>query len=287
MNEQKEHYNEDLCHAISEAFAGAKTYQNYGIAAQILLFGLGVLAIFWPDFSPSYPPLAIVAAAILAFLRMRTNFLKGVAESLKRAHEFLDGFGIRPSATLLADLTATRKDHLPAAAMSELNKGLQFASGSPVGAKRALENIQESAWWSKSGAARARNLLLIVFAVVLVASIVTLNALNLHIDKQMLQPSGDFKAAAARVVSSTLLCIFSLGLLPGIWGFHRFSIKAAEVDSECDRRLSNSQLTEVEALRIVSEYQIARASAPMIPTCVWAWKRDKMNAAFDRYKARK
>lgn len=269
-----------LRRAIHEAYAAGKFWQNVTIGAQTGIFGLGVLAVFWPTFSPSYPPVAIASVVTLAAIKMRANFLKGQAESHKRVHEYYDSFGGQVPTALLADLEASTPERLSPEKLTELDKGLEFASTSPPGERRALENIQESAWWSKIGARCTRNILLTTFILVAVFAIILLVALSLHNNVAAMQAH----TAAGKIIAATLLCVFSFNLLPGLWGFHRFAIKAQEVDADCERKLSESEIIPLEAFRLMAEYQIARASAPLIPTFIWKFKKVKLNRAWSRHK---
>jgi hypothetical protein len=272
-----------LKRAIHEGYAAAKFWQNAAIVVQVIIFGLGVLALFWPTFSPSYAPVALIVAAILAAIKMRASFLKGEAESNKRVHEYHDSFGGEVPKSLLTDLEASTSETIPAQKIAELDKGLEFASTSAPGERRALENVQESAWWSKIGARCTRNILLAIFIVVAVGSIALLVAVTLHSDHAAIQT----QAATGKIVAATLLCIFSLNLLPGIWGFHRFATKAQEVDADCERKLSKAEITPLEAFRLMTEYQMSRASSPLIPTFIWNFKKVKLNRAWDRHKRSK
>ena len=215
-----------LKRAIHEGYAAGKFWQNMAIAGQIGIFGLGVLAVFWPTFSPSYPPIAIASAVVLIAIKMRAIFLKGLAESNKRVYEYHDSFGGEVSPSLLADLEASTPETLSPEKLAQLDKGLEFASTSPPGERRALENVQESAWWSKIGARCTRNILLTIFILVAVSAVVLLVAITLHSNAAALPTH----AAAGKIIAATLLCIFSLNLLPGLWGYHRFATKAQEVD---------------------------------------------------------
>lgn len=274
--------NRSLTRAINEGYAAAKFWQNAAIWLQIGVYVAGVLAVFWPTFSPSFPPLAIVFAVAFAIIKLRISFLKGNAESLKRIYEYYDGFGGTVPTAILADLEAHTPEDLPQKMLAELDLGLQFASVSAAGERRALENLQENAWWSKAGASRTRNILLWIFGVVLVATVVLLAAMTLHNDPAAL----GVHAKAGKIIAATLLCLFSLNLLPGIWGFHRFAAKAQDIDAECERRLGKTDINPLDALRLVGEYQLARASAPMIPTFIWSWGKEKLNRAWNLHKTK-
>jgi hypothetical protein len=271
-----------LKRAINEGYAAAKFWQNVIIGVQIGVFGLGVIAVFWPVFSPSFTPFAIALAAAFAFIKIRISALKGRAESLKRVYEYYDGLGEPIPTTLLADLEANFAGKLSEKIISELNSGLRFASISAAGERRALQNLQESAWWSKIGAARTRNMLLWVFGISFITIVVLLVALPLDTGPR---PTGG-AVALAKIVAAALLCIFSLNLLGGIWGFHRFAAKAQDIDAECERRLGKTNMYPSDAWRLMTEYQLARASAPMIPTFVWRRGKEKLNRAWRLHKTK-
>jgi hypothetical protein len=270
-----------VCRAINEYFASAKRSQTLAIAIQIFILAAGIIAVFVPELSPSYPPVAVVSAMFLAAVKFHADNAKSKAESLKRVYEFADSFGEGVAKSVLADLDVTSPRRLSQAYLTELGKGLAFSSSSTGGARRALENLQESAWWSKCNARVMVNVLGTIVAVVVVTAVIIL--IDVVVQPALHDGSSQ---AVGRIVASTLLCIFSLNMIPAVVKFHRFASKAAEVDAECDRRLAGETIDPVSTMRLLTEYQISRASAPMIPTFIWKLRRDKLDAAWSTYKAR-
>ena len=79
----------------------------------------------------------------------RSDSVKGVADSLHRKLELEDSFGWSISNAELSDIIADAPFTEAALHSSQEHGAKFFASGLPVGSKRGLANLEESAWWTK------------------------------------------------------------------------------------------------------------------------------------------
>ena len=257
-------------------FAKAKFWSMAKWLIEVALFVGGVIAVFVPAISHEYPPAALVTALILAGVSARTEKLKGLAETLKRDHEYWQGFGRTPSLSRLADLqVCTGK--LSEAENQLLRQGLIFSSDKTAGPARVVENLVESAWFTKHLSGWCRNLFFGVFVISLILSVVLL----LITAFSVAQVSS--RLAAAKCVSATLTFLISVGVLREWLSFMEFSKNAGEIEAEAER-LSHREITEFEAQRLLAEYQMIRAAAPLIPTFVWKLRRETLNETWKQLK---
>jgi hypothetical protein len=154
-----------------------------------------------------------------------------------------------------------------------------FASEEPPSTRRALENLQESAWWSKHLSERMRSyylagtcLLVVIAVLVLLVSIQTID------DNQTLSSLG-------RIVTSVLTLVFSLNLFRSVLGYHNFSVKAGQIEKSTENLLASQGVQESEVIKLLmSEYQLGRASAPLLPTWLWNRMEDELNATWKQYR---
>jgi hypothetical protein len=256
---------------VNQAYDKAKWWAGSAIALQAGLFVAGVVAIFLAEFTLSYPWIALPVALVAALISGRASKFKGMAERAKRQHEYLAGFGVVPSRGMLADLRVSLGRELPAETDRLLRKGITYSSGKPPGPERVLENLGESAWFTKhladwcACALRA----LFVGTVGIAVALLLLSATSLSGT-----PVG---IVAAKFVAATLIFLISIGTLRSWLAYSALSQKAGDVDVEADRLLTTDKADAFEAQRLLAEYQLARASAPLVPTWVWRLRRDFLN----------
>lgn len=256
---------------VNQAYHKAKWWAGAVIALQAALFLAGVAAIFFTKFTLSYPWIALPLALLAALLSGRASKFKGMAERAKRQHEYLAGFGLAPSRGMLADLRVSLGKELSAEADRLLRQGITYSSGEPPGATRVLENLCESAWFTKhlagwcASALRALCLGTVGIAVtLLLLSATSLSGIPVGI-------------VAAKFVAATLIFLISIGTIRSWLANAALSQKASDIDVEAGRLLTAGNPDAFEAHRLLAEYQLARSAAPLVPTWVWRLRRDFLN----------
>ena len=274
---KKAQADEVLENLVNVHYAKANCWGAWLLAMQILLYAAGVVAVFVPTLTMSYPPLAILLAATGTWLAVQASKFKGTAETLKRHHEYWQGFGKNLPNGLLADLRVTVSGGLTEEEDRLLRQGLRFSSTKPMGPARVLENLCQSAWFTKHHAAWCAERLGVVFILSVVSAIVLLLVLLASI-KGLTS-----RMAAAQCVSVTLSTLLSIGVLHSWLAFRGYSQKAGEIEAESERLLK-SGADAFEAQRTLAEYQLVRASAPTIPTWVWKMQRDRLNENWNDLK---
>jgi hypothetical protein len=256
---------------VNQAYDKAKWWSGSVIGLQTTLFVAGVIAIFFSKFTLSYPWIALPLALLGAWMSGRAAKFKGMAERAKRQHEYLAGFGVAPSRGMLADLRVSLARELPEETDRLLHQGITYSSGKPPGAARVLENLCESGWFTKHLADWCASALRALFlgTVVIAVTLLLLSATSLSGT-----PVG---IVAAKFVAATLIFLISIGTLRSWLAYAALSQKAGGIDAEASRLLAAGKLDAFEAQRLLAEYQLARASAPLVPTWVWRFRRDTLN----------
>jgi hypothetical protein len=264
-----------LCQAY---FSLAKRRARYAFFCKVLIFVVGILAILIPKIAPITPLFVLVLAIAAEFLSWQSDTYKGKAEAWLRKLDGLDSFDWEISNAELSDLLVQSPIKIDSLVMEEALQQAYFASQETQGTQRALENLQESAWWSKHLAERmwqyyaiATSLLFILSLIILLVSIYIFD------DMKILSSVG-------RIITSTLILVVSLNLSRSILNYHSFSLKSGKIEAAADSLLKSQVRQESEVIKLWNEYHLARSSAPIIPTWLWNRMRDRLNAAWTRYR---
>lgn len=61
------------------------------------------------------------------------------------------------------------------------------------------------------------------------------------------------------------------------YGYYGFGRKAAQIEEKIENLIKLKTFDDTEAIKVVQEYHIARASAPLIPSWVWKQMRNDLN----------
>ena len=272
---QVKHNPRALCQVY---FTLAKRWARFSFICKLAGFLIGVLTVLLP-LVPAYVPVLVFMLAMIAdWLAWRSDTNKGTAEALLRKLDGRDSFGWPISRAELSDLLMRSPSKVDKLVVAKALSEEYFASEEPPGTLRALENLQESAWWSKHLSERMRSyylagtcLLVGIAVLVLLISIQTID------DKQTLSSLG-------RIVTSVLTLVFSLNLFRSVLGYHNFSVKAGQIEKSTENLLASQGVQESEVIKLMSEYQLARASAPLLPTWLWNRMEDELNATWKQYR---
>lgn len=270
--------NDDLKPLSQAYFELAKKWWWWSIACKFFVFIIGLtsaLLVIFPIYAPFLAAILEIASEICLW---RSDTIKDGAEALRRKLDIRESFGWPISNTELSDLYITTPDSLLKLAPRETQGENYFASQLPVGERKALENIQESAWWTKHLSEKMYQYCLAIsfflFAVILGSLILCIQALS----------SKDALINVARIVTSTLMLFFILGLFRKVIGYYEFSQKASQIESRIELLLNTPNITEFDALKIMHEYHLARSSCPLIPTFIWRQMRGKLNIMWVKYR---
>jgi hypothetical protein len=263
---------------VNRAYTKAKNLAGIGIALDVCLYLGGIVAIVAPQFTLEYPWLALPVTVFGFTLSSFSADMKDKAEALKRHHEYLMGFGTPPDKSQLADLQIVLAKELPKESEALLRQGITYWSKKPLGPARTLENLVESAWFTKHFSKFCASALGTVFTVSLLLSV---SLLLLCATSLAGSPVG---LTAAKCITVTILFLVSVRVLRSWLAYLALSKAAGGIDSSANNLLLQNPNDAFAAERLLCEYQIARASGPLIPTWVWRLRRNTLNDAWARIK---
>lgn len=220
-------------------------------------------------------PLAVALTAIAyvaALLRLAADWSKGRADLLLRAFEFEDAFGATDADRVALVMTVDAPRLLLWLASKEVSLEPYFASEASHGPRRCAENTLESSWWT---ARLARTM--VRFELFRLAAF-GLVALLLY-----RAAAGGGGTTGSAIANAIVMFLLTLGPLRRV---SEFTILANGADRVCDSAIGMLKSGEVsyrqEAARLLSEYQLIRKGAPLIPSILWSIRRPMLSAAWRR-----
>jgi hypothetical protein len=255
-------------------FASAKRWFGGALAMRIGAVVAGLLSLV-PEAGRFAPFIVFLLTAVAEAVSLRSDRLKSLAERTLRVFEISNGLGTPPPETQVADIAAEAPSSVASAALTPTpDLKPYFAAGSEPGPLRLLQNLQESSWWTKH---LARTMYAAV--VVVMTALAALSVVLLVVSVNVAVHSGTL-GVISRVVTASLMLVFSLGMFRMAVGYGSLRDRATAAEARALATLSKEP-DVVTALRILHEYQLARAAAPLLPDWVYRWRRDGLNALRD------
>jgi hypothetical protein len=258
----------------------AKRLWGLAIVLKVSAVGLGVIFVTYNVATELAPWSLAVLAIVAESIQWRSDVLRGRAEQLKRKIELSDGLGwplpMSDFSDLLAKVSKRTLSNLEASSEQEY-----FASAKEAGPVRALENLQESAWWSKH-LSHAMLVGCAIVAAVLIGGSIAILVLTIDAAQNVASLEN-----TSKLVSAVISLAVSLGLTQLIAGYYVFSQSSTDSERAATAATASKELpTEVDALKLMYDYQLARAFAPMIPDWLWNLRRTELNALWKSYRGK-
>lgn len=252
----------DLRSINRSQFLIAKRYWAAAVGVKLAIFGLGIWTVFLAT-SPTYLPQVILALAILSeILQLRSDVIKGQAEALLRTLDLCQSFDRQFSEADKRDIVASIPRKLRKQYATAQMADLYFASHQVEVPRSAIENLLESAWYTRRQAATMAVLYFLLIVGLVVLSIVALIVAIREIgDPQIIDQ-------IVRVVTAWLLLIVSLSMLRSAWSYFKVYQSSQKTEIACNYLL-RGEITEADALKQWYEYQLARATSPLLPEWLW------------------
>jgi hypothetical protein len=271
---------EILTEALNLAFRRAKIAQFGFVGFQVLIFVLGLLGAFLPNLAaflvqPLILFLILVAAVVLVYI---SDSYKDKAEGLLRHHENWDAYGQTPPPELIPRLALDAQGKLSEKEKQLLNQGLTFASEEKIGDRRCLENLRQSAWFTSHLTGTC------AYALGALVILINLGAIALltYTLQAPLQPA--VESIAAQSVCAAILFIQGVGLIPTAILFIKVSNESWQTVREVTAELKKTEFDPLKVRWLLTEYQVRRSAAPLIPDVAWKVRRTRLNSAFALFK---
>lgn len=286
MVEQTKNYKN--LRAISNYyFEITKKWWGYTWYFKSSVFIIGLISVFFPSISTYITVLVGILSLISETCNIYSNDNKKRAESLLRKLDLQDSFGWEIKKTDIADAVVSLPQKVRDKYLPTDDPDNYFASKEKIGQQRALQNLQESSWWSKHLAKTMGNYCFIATIILVVVSLFTLIVSSLIISAgQDTASHASYITGVNRIVIAMLLLIISLGLIPLTKNYYSFSSKAEESEKTATELLKDKSDNDIQVIKAFNEYHLARASAPLIPSKLWEKKKDNLNMAWKKFVAK-
>ena len=248
-------------------FRTAKRLWSVALALKLGIFGLGI----WAAVRSSIyvPQLALLLAIASEGVQLASDTAKAKGEALLRLLDLCLSFGRPISRADKRDIVAAAPKALRERANVAELTDFYFDSSENPGPRRAIENLLESAWYTKHqmermawvyGVATSGILLIATGALLITAREVAAAATREEV---------------VRMVTSLLLVLVSLSMLKNVWAHIRMYNRCARTEAACSHLLK-ALVTESDAQQQWAEYHVARAGAPLVPQWVWLSMRTQL-----------
>lgn len=260
----------DLRQLMRVQFDAAKFWWGLASTCRMLVVVGGALGTLANTYTETLAFVAVALAVIATISQWYSDNLKGVANSLLRKIERHDGLGWRITGKELSDLMATIPESRKNSAAQSI-PSQYFSSQAPESPTRLMENLEESSWMTKHQARRMA-LYVLVFSVVVVALVIV--ALIVAVNSTLSQGTS---SNIARVALSVVALMFSGGYFRLVFDYHRYSEAADRIEEKASRLAIDPKITELEAVKLLHEYDIVRAGAPLLPSWLWKLMESELN----------
>jgi len=249
-------------------------------AAQFAVFLVGLAAIFLSVLSRVAPFLLAGLTIISEICRFRFSNMRGTWEKLHRELDAQDSLDWPISKSEISDLLTTISRKHQSQLILKSAKDDYFDSNLSPGPRRTVKNMQESAWWAKHLARRAASIYATIITVLIIGSFAAL------IITITTAPAYTAQINISRAVTSTIMLIFSLNLIRTAFSYYSYSQKATEIEERAKHLLSikNKKIHLTEAIKLMQDYHLAHAEAPMNPGWLWTIMQENLNELWKKYR---
>ncbi|MES3035499.1 MAG: hypothetical protein V4813_15975 [Gemmatimonadota bacterium] len=267
----------DLREINKRQFVMAKRFWAVSSIMKLLVFAVGAWATFAVHSSIYAPQVMLLLAIASEGLHVVSDTKKSAAETLLRSLDICRSFGRDISEADKRDLLADLPRELRKRFAMQPRADVYFSSEMSPGPHAAIQNLLESAWYTRRQASAMVTLNLAVIALLLSLSIFALilavrGTSSLPIQEQVIKH-----------VTAWLMLLVSLGLIRNAWSYFRLFLRSQRTESAC-RHLVGGDVSEADALRQWYEYQVARAGAPMLPAWLWKLMRTGLDESWQHAK---
>lgn len=261
-----------LKNSISKSFKNSTSWQKFSFRGSVVIYVIGAISIFTTATGPIVPLVLTLVAVVMQLANWWADTLKGDAEKLKRLHEQIDGLGFQPSATFLGSLEVELGDMANAPA----SEGLNYFNTEAPSPKRALKNLHESSWFTMQ-LAKKQGQNIVIGSAILCAVGVLLAIFTPFICSGAGEVRNLTQIATALVVS-----VVSLGLLRQGCGLKSLGERATEISEKAEEMMGKTFLDFEDVSRLLTEYQVERAQAPIVSSSKWAQEKGSLNKTYQK-----
>lgn len=235
------------------------------------VFVAGIAVLFVDQWSVLLALVTGLLGALSAYFGWQSDAMREKAELTLRKFEMYDGLGWGISRREINNLLASAPKSVVAAVESPEVKTF-YASTTGKGPTRLLENLEESAWWSKHQANEMARWVGLLSALIAILGLVIL---GVAFQTGVGQTAVD---SIAQVAISIVMFMFSGGYVRLAFDYRGFALAAKEVEMKAEQLRKSPPIEETEAIKLKQDYQLARSGAPLLPEWNYNRMKNRLNA---------
>lgn len=275
------HQNADndlpLRELLAACFSRSKFWWGLGLIAQIVASLAGAVSVLTSNASLQFAIIIGLVSSLASASTWRSESLRARAESLLRHLEFKEGFGWPIEPKILADNLSRRIFVSETARRRARQQGTLYYNQDPPGATKALHNLRESSWWSEQISHWMAQLSTVMTLVVLLVCL-----WSLLVSASLLGATGPLELS--NVLTAFIALAFTGNLIKLPVDYFKFAKLAQEFDQKASHYIQVSSITERDVLRLLTDYQLARSTAPFLPDWAWKIRKNELNQIWSKYR---
>lgn len=143
-----------------------------------------------------------------------------------------------------------------------------------------MENLQESAWYTKNLAKKMKACCFVLTVAIPSICVICLLITLLYVNVTEQQ------TYIAKITTASLLLVVSSGLIQFTKNYDNLHKKAETAENQASKLLESPNDETLPAIRTFNEYHLAKAIAPPIPDLLWNWSEKKLNSSWAKFVAK-
>ena len=88
----------------------------------------------------------------------------------------------------------------------------------------------------------------------------------------------------AKTAIAIIVFMFSGGYIRLAFSYSKLAQQAAQIENYANRMTKEPEISEVQAIKLLHDYQITRSAAPMLPTWLWRSMENELNHLWQQEK---
>ena len=247
-------------------FDEAKRWWFWANVSRLLVVAATITSLLRPDWLSWIWVFSAALTVAYTVCQWRADALQSKTDAIKRKLEFQDGLGWRIPEIEKSDMLIEASSAVKRMAY-EHEESPYFDSLEAVSPKRAVENLTQSAWYTRH---LARKMAKIVFTFSAIIIVISVTLLVVALQSPPLQLWG---TAIGHMVITVLVFIVASGYVRLGFRYRVLSQQAERFTDRGKQLCKLETLSERQSIQLLHEYQIARVTAPMIPD--WLWRKSE------------
>jgi hypothetical protein len=88
----------------------------------------------------------------------------------------------------------------------------------------------------------------------------------------------------AKITIAVIVFMFSGGYVRLAFHYYSFASQTEQIENNAHRVTKENNVAEIQAVKLLHDYQIIRAKAPMLPTWLWRHMQNELNRLWQQHR---